>query len=286
MGAVDELKPSKARPFRLRYDGHCGLCGRSLARGTLAIWDASAHKLHCVACPPAADAPYLPRPDHEPTPLELGVAGRSARSEFERRASRRQAANLDRWGNRVGGWVNRLTDEPQSTRAWAKGAIGEERLAQALETVEGLFVLHDRRARRTRGNIDHLVVAPAGVFVIDSKRYSGTVELRNVGGFFRSDIRLFVGGREKSGLADAMAWQVDAVTAALSAGRVDPMPPVQPVLCFIDANWPLFRTPDEFRGVRLESERSILNLLTNVLVIDADRAPVIARVLASAFAPK
>jgi hypothetical protein len=250
------------------------------------MWDPSARKLHCVKCPPAADAPYLPRPDHEPTPLETGVAGRSARSEFDRRASKRQAANLDRWGNRVGGLVNRLTDEPQSTRAWAKGAAGEERLAEALETVEGLYALHDRRARLTRGNIDHLVVAPAGVFVVDSKRYDGTVELRNVGGFFRPDIRLFVGGREKSALADAMTWQVDAVTAALTAGRVDPMPPVQPVLCFVDANWPLFRPPDEFRAVRLESERSILNLLTKVNVIDADRAVAIARVLASAFPPK
>jgi hypothetical protein len=283
---VDEPDVPKRRPFRLRYDGQCGLCGRALARGTSAVWDPGARKLHCIVCPPAADSPYVPKPVQEAVPLELGVAGRSARSEFERRANKRHAANLDRWGNRVGGWVNRLTDEPQSTRAWAKGAVGEERLAEALEKVEGLFVLHDRRARRTRGNIDHLVVGPAGVFVIDSKRYNGTVELRDVGGFFRSDIRLFVGGREKSALADAMTWQVDAVTAALMAGRVDPMPPVLPVLCFIDANWPLFRTPDEFRGVRLESERSILNLLSKVAVIDADRAQVIARVLASAFPPK
>lgn len=133
---MDHTEVPKPRPFRLRYDGHCGLCGRTLARGTLAIWGASAHKLHCEVCPPAADAPYLPRPNRQPTPLDLGIAGRSARSEFDRRAGKRQAANLDRWGNRVGGWVNRLTNEPQSTRAWAKGAVGEERLAQALDRLQ------------------------------------------------------------------------------------------------------------------------------------------------------
>ena len=61
-----------------------------------------------------------------------------------------------------------LTDDPQSTRAWARGARGEEELAAAVAEVPGVRVLHDRRVPGTRGNLDHLVLAPAGVFVVDA----------------------------------------------------------------------------------------------------------------------
>jgi hypothetical protein len=79
--------------------------------------------------------------------------------------AKRAAKVKDRYGNRLGGVILALTDEPQSTRAWAQGARGEEELAAALADLPGIQVLHDRRAPETRGNIDHLVVAPAGVFV-------------------------------------------------------------------------------------------------------------------------
>jgi hypothetical protein len=122
--------------------------------------------IHCVSCPTA--------PAPEPHAIDAGVAGRSARQEHERRAAKREAALKDRWGNRIGGVVLALTDEPQSTRAWAVGARGEEKLAEALD---GFTVLHDRRVPGTRGNIDHIVIAPAGVFVVDAKSYEGSIEL-------------------------------------------------------------------------------------------------------------
>ena len=89
---------------------------------------------------------------------------------------------------------------------------------------------------RSRANIDHIVIGPAGVFVVDAKRLVGRIEIRNRGGFFRSDWRLTVGGRDQSKLARAMTWQVDAVRAALVAAGIDPLPPITPVLCFIDGD--------------------------------------------------
>ena len=191
--------------------------------------------------------PRCSRP--EPPEVDAGVAGRSARQEHERRAAKREAAVRGRWGDRIGGVVLALTDEPQSTRAWAVGARGEEKLAEALD---GFTVLHDRRVPGTRGNIDHVVVAPAGVFVVDAKRYEGRIEIRNHGWFLRPDERLHVGRRDCSALADGMGWQVAAVEKALLAAGVEPLPPVTPVLCFIDGDWPLISPPDVFRGVRLE----------------------------------
>jgi hypothetical protein len=40
-------------------------------------------------------------------------------------------------------------------------------------------VLHDRRIPGRRSNIDHLVIARSGVWVVDTKRYRGKVERRS-----------------------------------------------------------------------------------------------------------
>jgi len=233
--------------------------------------------MQCVVCPP--DVHVVPT-------IESGVAGASARREHDRRSDKRSAELRDRWGDRVGGWIDRLTVEPQSTRAWAVGAVGEERLAEALSSVEGLEVLHDRRVPGTKGNIDHIAIGPAGVFVIDAKFWEGTIQIRDVGGWFRTDRRLYVGRRDRSDSARKMGWQVEAVSTALTRADIEPIPPVTPVLCFIDGSWPWFRPPGEFEGVRLESERSLAKLFAASQVLDVDSILRIKRVVAAALPAK
>jgi hypothetical protein len=101
------------------------------------------------------------------------------------------------------------------------------------------------------------VIAPAGVFVVDAKHYQGRIEIRNRGWFLRPDERLYVGRRDCSDLADKMGWQVAAVEKALRGAGLDPLPPISPVLCFVDGDWPMIAPPDVFRGVRLEGARSL-----------------------------
>ena len=228
-----------------------------------------------------------------------GDAGSSAQREFERRKLVRQQRVKRRLGSLLGGVVLSLTDEPQSTRAWAKGSIGEQKLAAVLAGVSGIHVLHDRRVGGTRGNIDHLVIAPGGVFVVDAKYYSGEVHIRDARGIFSSNERLYVGVRDCSGAADAMRWQVDAVKAALAAvglptsalaqsnAESDNAPiEVTPVLCFIDAEWPILFPPTEFRGVRLEGIRSIKRLLTRKSSLNILNVHRIHQTLEEAFPPK
>lgn len=198
-------------------------------------------------------------PAEEP-PFDPGVAGASARREYERRRANRETRVKDRFG-RFGGVVLALTDDPQSTRAWATGARGEEKFAKALEGIEGLRVLNDRRVPRSKANIDHILIASAGVFVVDAKNYRGIISIRDRGWFLRPDHRLYVGRRDCSALATGLGWQISAVTAALTDAGVDPMPPVTPVLCFVDGEWPLFGAPDEYAGVRLEGTGSIRKLV-------------------------
>ncbi len=188
--------------WRVKYDGVCSKCGLALRAGEVAAYDRASRTIHCVSCPAA--------PEPEPPEVDAGVAGRSAHREHERRAAKRQAAVKERWGDRLGSVVLALTDEPLSTRTWAVGARGEEKLAEALA---GFTVLHDRRVPGTRGNIDHIVVAPAGVFVVDAKRYEGRIAIRNHGWFLRPDERLHVGRRDCSALADTGWWAIPATTS-------------------------------------------------------------------------
>jgi nuclease-like protein len=219
--------------------------------------------------------------------VDAGSAGASAHREYVRRKAAREARVKSRLGDIIGGVAIALTGEPQSTRAWERGSIGEQKLAEALAGIDGLTVLHDRRVHGTRGNIDHIIVGPAGVFVVDAKRYEGLIRIRDRGGFFKRDDRLYVGRRDCSHLAANMEWQVAAVRAALLSANVElAVAPVTPVLCFVDGEWPTLRPPESYQGVRLEGKRSIKKLVGGRQVVDKQQIERISRSLALAFPAK
>jgi hypothetical protein len=122
--------------WRVKYDGACARCGVALRAGEAAVYERATRTIHCVSCPTA--------PAPEPSEIDAGVAGRSARKEYDRRAAKGEAAVKGHWGDRIGGAVLALTDERQSTKAWAVGARGEEKLAEALD---GFSVLTRSTAR-------------------------------------------------------------------------------------------------------------------------------------------
>lgn len=215
---------------------------------------------------------------------DSGTAGGSAQREYERRIARREERVKGRFGRHIGGVILAITDEPTSTRAWGRGAEGERELAKALAGIAGVQLLHDRRVPNTRGNIDHLVVGPAGVFVVDAKLYEGLIKVRDVGGLFRHDERLYVGRRDCSKLAHSMAWQVDAVRSAIAS--VEPVPPVTPVLCFVRGEWPLFGAPNAYAGVRLEGTKSLRNLVTKQTGFTDEQIGRVTAVLAKALPAK
>lgn len=127
---------------------------------------------------------------------------------------------------------------------WAIGG-GEELLAKTLaRRCPEVPVLHDRRMPHSRANIDHLAFAATGVYVIDTKRYHGKIEV--IKPQFGAP-RLKIAGREKTKLLDGLGKQVAVVQAAL-AGLADDVP-VHGCLCFVapegllaDSGLPLLRT--------------------------------------------
>lgn len=232
--------------MRLRYAGVCRVCTTELPAKTEAIYERRTKTVRCLAHEEAAAPIALPEPAGPVTPVDIGTPGASARREFERRKAKREQ-HIREKNPRLGGLILALSDDPQSTTSWKTGAVGEERVGQRLnELATASFrVLHDRRIPGSRANIDHLVVTPNGVFVVDPKRYSGRPHLRVEGGLFRPrDEKLMVGSRNCTQLVDGALRQVELVKD-LVADWV----PVHGVLCFVESDWPLFGGSFTTRGV-------------------------------------
>jgi hypothetical protein len=158
---------------------------------------------------------------------------------------------------RVGGFLLAVTDEPRSTKVWAKGAHGERLVGERLDALsnDGVIVFHDRRMPHSRANIDHIAIAPTGVYVIDAKNYSGRLERRDKGGWLTRDDRIYVNGRDQTHLVDKLAPQVDAVRRALR-NEYDDIP-IQPVLCFTGVDIGLLARPFSIRGTLITWPRSM-----------------------------
>jgi hypothetical protein len=76
----------------------------------------------------------------------------------------------------VAGWRLRF-HVSRDTRAWRDGARGERATARLLRRLarHGCVVFHDVAIPGTPANADHVVIGPAGVVLVDSKRYTGRV---------------------------------------------------------------------------------------------------------------
>jgi hypothetical protein len=167
--------------------------------------------------------------------IRHGTAGGSARAEHARRRANRERRVREKHP-RIGGVLLALQDEPGHEQVWARGAVGEEVVARALAKYcnDHAVILHDRRVPGGRANIDHIVVAPSGVWVIDSKRYKGKVAIQKP---LFGQPKLTIAGRDKTKLIDGLAGQVATVEKAMA--EVAPGTPLRGALCFVDAELPL-----------------------------------------------
>ena len=148
-----------------------------------------------------------------------------------------------------------LRAAPRHELAFHRGELGEQAVAAYLEkrTARGSAVLlHDRRMPGGYGNIDHLAIAPSGVFVIDAKNIKGKMRVANP---LFGAAKLMVRGRDRTKLIDGLDRQVHAVRRALTASG-HPGVPVQGVLCFVSADLPLFGTLN-MRGHCLLNRRAL-----------------------------
>ena len=300
----------QAKTIRLRYQGSCEVCGVVLPAGTRGWYNRARRRARCQTCPPPAEVVLhqIPEPSTPAPSAVSGEAGASARREYDRRLARHRAgveakvAADQAWRTQMRDRhpvLGRLTvavtarpdtRTPQHVRAWASGSDGEVKLGRSLAAwasdQAGRYVLHDRRVPGTKANIDHLVVASSGVWVLDAKEYAGRVEHVNAGGFVCPDWKLKVGGRDRSKLATGVQWQQTEVGRALDSSTLAKhRPPVFGMLCFVEAAWGLFSRPFIFSGVTVAWPAAAMDLLSRPGQWGPDSTANIAEALAARFVP-
>lgn len=111
---------------------------------------------------------------------------------------------------RVSRLKRRLQQAERDEQAWAAGAAGEALVEEKLKALEALgwLVLHDVHwPGRPRANLDHVLVGPGGVLVVDAKNWTGQIEVR--GGV------LYQGGRSREKETSGALEQSAALTVLL-----------------------------------------------------------------------
>jgi len=201
---------------------------------------------------------------------------------YEQKHRRREQQIDQRWG-RLAGVVKFMADDPQSTKAWAKGSEGERRLAADLTKRVGdrAVLLHDRKIPGTRANIDHLAVAASGIWIIDAKNYKGKVEQRDVGGWLKTDRRLYVNGRDQSKLVAGFARQINAVLEAINGAEI----PAHAALCFVNSEWGLLAKPFKHAGVWVTWPKKLSEMIAAPGSLTSEDVVRIADRLASGLPP-
>ena len=227
-------------------DARTGQPTRPLGSGWAAL-DPAGHPAGVPwAAAEAAPAPAFPGPPlsaaAKPAEAAAGSPGRSALAQYRRRRRQELAA----WTRSLAwraplvaaagltgtalatqaglaaaalvGWRLRFRPSEQA-RAWQRGARGERQTARLLDCLgrDGYQVFHDLAMPGSPANIDHLVVGPSGVFVIDSKQWTGQVHQSAEGLIWHNHHRL-------DGTLATIRWQ------ALTLGQVLGVP-VAPLLC-------------------------------------------------------
>jgi len=247
--SVQALTAEELQQF---LDAHADQSAELLGSGWAAL-DRPAHPFGVLRAPLGAE-PASPQPEPVLPAQEaagsLGHPGRSARTQYRRR----RAAELAVWtrsltwraplvaaaGLLVGslaaraglpgaglaslavavlvGWRLRFRPSTQA-RVWQRGAKGERHTARLLDRLgrDGYVSFHDLALPDSPTNLDHLVVGPSGVFVIDSKQWTGHVHQSADGLVWHDHYRL-------DRTLATVRWQAETLGRLLGV-------PVAPLVC-------------------------------------------------------
>ncbi len=225
-----------ARLIRMRYPGECLVCARDLGRGSHAWWNEERRFVTCVDCSGLAQDPDVAPPDllHR-----TGFANENHKRDELRRL--RDADNTIRNAYAdLGRLIWDVSHARTSTRVWGADAGGKRVVGEMLDGLvdHGMVVLHDVRLPSERKKVDHIVVAPSGIHVVDSRHFPGArVELRKGQRFIGHSSNLFVGERDFTHLIEGMGHQVRRIYSFTNDLPAANRCVVTPILCFVEASW-------------------------------------------------
>jgi hypothetical protein len=189
----------------LGFGGRCSSCGAVIARREIGWHEPALRKARCASCGPGSEETQevvLQSQAHEVDPVGGSAALREARARHDHN--------------------------------FTKGAAGEYLMDISLQkhVNEGAVILTDRSVPGTDANIDHVVVAPSGVWIIDSKNWRGRIEYRATTSM-GMDTRLYVGGKDRTSAVENIFNLVIPVAQVIGDKSV----PIRQALVFIEGDW-------------------------------------------------
>jgi hypothetical protein len=195
--------------FRTRYPGTCVECGSPVESGSWSYWERGRRGLTCCACAESSGA--------------------------ERGAARRDDALPYRELRRTPDGPNLVAvHERPAPGAYASSTSTDAAIDRILDELaaDGVRMLHGLRIPKLRVSIDHIAVAPSGVYVIDTKSDEGSIAW--VRRRFSRKHELYVGIHNRTAWLSGLRKPVDAVRAALDGAPV----PLHPTIATVRVQWP------------------------------------------------
>lgn len=247
-----------------------------LAAGTTAWWDPEARTVTCTPCRDSADrSPMSAR-----APLELGDPGGSLVRQYQRRNREQRTREAH---PRIGELFLALRSAPQHESAFHQGAVAERAVTDSLAVrteSDRVITLHNRRMPPGLADVDHLAIAPTGVWIIDTKDWKGKVEIKSP---WFGEPRLLIRGHDCTKLIDGLERQIAAVRATLDRGGYEEIT-VRGALSFTKADLPLLRT-QTFRGHLLPYRKALAHRLNADGPLSSVSIEQLARHLATLLPP-
>jgi hypothetical protein len=112
-------------------------------------------------------------------------------------------------------------------RSFLKGAEGEEKVARVLSFLPANHtVFNDLNLEEQHTDFDHVVVAPSGIFVIETKTWSGDITFENG--------QVLYNGQHPNRSPLKQVKEAAAHLAEHLATTRCPETPIYPVICFVD----------------------------------------------------
>lgn len=141
-------------------------------------------------------------------------------------------------------------------RSFLKGAEGEEKVARILAFLPaGYTIFNDLQLDDNETAFDHIVVGPSGVYVIETKNWSGEITFENGQVLYNGQVP---GRPPIKQVKEAVAALLDHLQAAQC-----PDVPIYPVLCFVN-NRPQGGLTN-IGGVRICTDTDLPGLFENAL---------------------
>jgi hypothetical protein len=222
---------------KLQWGGVCQSCGSAIERYSKGWHEPSLQKVRCLQCGPSDDS-------HSPATDSLVTA-----------VSR----------DPIGGTASIRASQDRHGREFAKGAAGEYLIDVGLRKYLGgeAMFLTDRAVPGTKSKIDHIVVAPSGIWIIDTNLWRGKIEYKTKS-LTSLDHRLYVGGVDRTSKVEDIYNLVIPVAQVIEDRSI----PVHAAMVFVEGDWSNAQTlrlardkPHQHLGVWITWPRALYKMI-------------------------